>query len=94
MGSSVAAVVLHSSTELHGAGHVTSDRMLLHVDPSYESTYQEAHKGEFKRLRSLVQISQPGAFMHNDLTWTRHTRLKGRRSDSRTETPVSVAYIP
>jgi hypothetical protein len=94
MGSSVAAVVLHSSTELHSAGHVTSDRLPLPVDPSYESTYHEAHKGEFERLRSLVQIPQAGAFMHNDLTWTRQIRLKGRRSDSRTETPVSVAYIP
>jgi len=94
MGSSVVAVVLHSSTELHSAGHVTSDRMPLPVDPSYESTYHETHKGEFERLRSLVQIPQPGAFMHDDLMWTRRTRLKGRRSDSRTETPVSVAYIP
>ena len=32
--------------------------------------------------------------MHSDLTWTRQIRLKGRWADSRTETPVSVAYIP
>ena len=70
MGSSVAGVVLHSESELHSGGHVTSHRMPLGVDPSYESTYQEAHKGDFERLRSLVQIPQARTFMHSDLTWT------------------------
>ena len=87
-------VVLHSSTEPHSAGHVTSHRMSLGVDPSYESIYLQAHKGELERLRSLVQIPHAGTFMHTDLTWTPHIRLKGRGSEPRTEASVSVAYIP
>lgn len=94
MGSSVVAGVLHSSTELHSAGHVTNQSMPLALNPSYESTYHETHKVEFERLHSLVQIPQAGTFMHNDLTWTRQMRMKGRGSDSRTQAPVSVAYIP
>ena len=94
MGSPVAGVVLNSSAEFCSPEHVTTHRMPLVVDPSYESTYHEAHKGEFERLRNLVQIPQAGTFMHSDLTWTRQIRLKGRRSDSRTQAPVSVAYIP
>lgn len=69
-------------------------RTPLAVDPSYESTYREAHKGEFQRLLSLVQRPQAGAFMHSDLSWARQIRLKGRRSDPRTHAATSVAYIP
>ena len=63
MGSSVAGIVLNSSTELHSSGHDLQDgnhgteqthRMPLGVDPTYESTYLEAHKGEFERLCGLV----------------------------------------
>lgn len=68
--------------------------MPLAVHPSYESTYREAHKGEFQRLRSLVQTPHAGNFMHTDLSWARQIRVKGRRSDPRTHTAVSVAYIP
>jgi len=84
------------------AGHVFRDgnhgterthRMPLGVDPSYESTYHEAHKGEFEQLRSLVQIPKAWTFMHTDLRWTRQIRLKGRGIDSRTHTLISVAYI-
>ena len=99
----MAGVVLHSSTELHSAGHVFQNGnngterthcMPLGVDPSYESTYHEAHKGEWECLRNLVQIPKAGTFMHADLTWARQIRLKGRGTDSRTQAPVSVAYIP
>ena len=103
MGSSVVRVVLHSSTELQSVGHVFGDgnhgtershRMPLGVDPSYETTYHKAHKGEFDRLRSEVQIPKAGTFMHNDQTWIKQIRLKGRKLGSRTHAPVSVAYIP
>ena len=102
MESSVGGVVLHSCTELHSAGHVFRDgnhatqqsHPMLGVDPSYESTYRETHKGEFDRLRSEVQIPKAGTFMHSDLKWRREIQLKGRGFGSKTEAPVSVAYIP
>jgi hypothetical protein len=75
-------------------GNEQSNRMPLGVDPSYESTYQEAHKGEFERLHSLVQRPQPGTFNHSDLAWAKQNRVKGRRTDPRTNALVSVAYIP
>ena len=94
MGSS-AELPSEVHVNLHGK-HAT-ERTLRHplaVDPSYESTYREAHKGEFQRLLSLVQRPQEGNFMHTDLSWARQTRLKGRRTDPRTPAAVSVAYIP
>ena len=103
MGSFVRGDVLHSSTELHSARHVFGDGnqitkqshcMPLDVDPSYESTYRDAHKGEFDRLRRELQIPKAGTFIHSDLTWRRDIRLKRIGPGSRTEAPVSVAYIP
>jgi hypothetical protein len=76
----------------HGAQQTLS--MPLAVHPSYESTYREVHKGEFERLMNLVQRPPDGNFTNTDLSWARQTRVKGRRSDPRTETTVSVAYIP
>ena len=64
------------------------------VQPSYESTYHEVHKQELDRVRSCVQSPPPGTFMHSDVYWASHTRVKGRRSDPRTPASVSVAYIP
>ena len=64
------------------------------MEPTYESTYQEVHKAELDRIRSLVQTPHIGTFMHTDLAWTSHMRVKGRRTDPRTLAPVSLAYIP
>ena len=103
MGSSVVGVVLNSSIKLHNSGldlhdgnHGTQQahRMPLGVDPTYESTYLEAHKGEFERVCGLVQTLEAGTFMHTDLTWAKQIRLKGKGTDSTTHVPVSVAYIP
>ena len=76
----------HAADQTHGAKHG--------VQPSYESTYQEVHKLELDRIRSSVQRPQSGFFMHSDLMWTSHNRVKGRRSDPRTPALVSLAYIP
>ena len=91
---------MRSSTDLPTEVHVLRDgdhfneqtlRMLLHVDSLYESTYREAHKGEFERLHSLVQRPEARTFMHTDLSWARQIRMKGRRTDL--SAAVSVAYI-
>ena len=87
----------HQPTEVLRDGDYGTEqtlRMPLDVDPSYESTYREAHKGEFQRLSSLVQRPEAGTFMHTDLSWGRQIRVKGRRNDPRTDALVSVAYIP
>ena len=68
--------------------------MALGADPAYDSTYLEAHKGEFERLRGLVQTPEAGTFMHTDLMWAKQIRLKGKGTDSTTHVAVSVAYIP
>lgn len=103
MGSFVTDVVVHSPIVMHSKNHIlvhTEDaqeptlRPPQHMEPSYESTYQDLHKAEIHRIRSLVQTPNIGIFMHTDLTWTSHVRVKGRRSDPRTLTPVSLAYIP
>ena len=103
MGSSKASVILNSSIELHSSGQDLRDgnhgtqqthRTSLDVDPTYESTYVEAHKGEFERLRGLVQKPLAGTFMHTDVTWARQIGLKGKGIDSATLAPVSIAYIP
>ena len=94
---------MRSSAELPTEVHVLRDgdhdteqtiRTPLAVDPLYESIYWEAHKGEFERLRSLVQRPEAGTFMHTDLLWARQIRVKGRRTDLRTHAAVLVAYIP
>ena len=51
-------VALHNDVHLLVDGHPTSNqahRTLRGLQPSYESTYQEVHKADFERLRSLVQ---------------------------------------
>ena len=99
MGSPVTHAVLQSCVGLlllengEQAGEQTHGAM-QGVQPSYESTYLDVHKQDLDRLRSCVQRPQPGSFMHSDLVWASHTRLKGRRSDPRTPASVSVAYIP
>ena len=103
MGSFVTDAVLQSPTEVHGSVNVLEHgehrlepnlRPLQHMEPSYESAYQEVHKAEFDRICSLVQTPNTGPFMHTDLTWASHLRVKGRRTDPRNLVPVSVAYIP
>ena len=64
------------------------------MEPSYESVYQEVHKAQFDRICSLVQHPNLGTFMHTDVTWASHRRMKGRRADPRSADEVSVAYIP
>ena len=64
------------------------------MEPTYESCYEELHKAELDRIRSFVQTPDKGTFMHSDLAWTSHMRVKGRRTDTRSLAPVSVAYIP
>ena len=56
--------------------------------------YQEVHKADFHRICTVVQTPNIGTFMHTNLTWACHMRVKGRRADPRTLAPVSVAYIP
>ena len=103
MGSFVVAAVLNSCTELHSVGHNLGDGnpggerthcMPVGQDPTYESTYRETHKGEFERVRSLVQRPGAGTFMHQGLTWARQIGLKGKGTNSTTHAPVLVAYIP
>ena len=103
MGSAVPAVVLNSTSELHSSEHNLQDgnpgmlqthRMPKAMAPTYESTYLEAHKEELQRLRGLVQVPEPGTFMHTDLTWAQQIRVKGKGTDSPTHATVSVAYIP
>ena len=64
------------------------------MEPSYETVYQEVHEPHLNRIRSLVQTPKDGTFMHTDLTWASHMRMKGRRADPRVVDTVSVAYIP
>ena len=103
MGSSVTDIVVHPSVVLHtqfdcleNGNHAAEQThgLMQAVQPSYESIYQEVHKQDLELLRSCVQIPAAGIFMHTDLLWARHTRLKRRRPDPRTPTSVSVAYIP
>ena len=63
------------------------------MQPLYESVYQETHKAKFQRICTLVQTPSIGTFMHTDLTWACHVRVKGRRANPRTLAPVLVAYI-
>ena len=103
MGSFVTHAVVTSPIGLHSEDHVTVHgehvleptlRPPQHLEPSYESTYQEVHKAEIHRIRSLVQNPNIGTFMHTDVTWASHMHTKGRRTDPRLVAPVSVAYIP
>ena len=103
MGSSLTNDVVHSPIVTCNEDHVpvhaehAGDPTLRppqHMEPSYESIYQELHKADFQRIRSLVQTPNIGTFMHTDLTWESHMHTKGRRTDPRTNAPVSVAYIP
>jgi hypothetical protein len=103
MGPSVTDAVVHSCQGLQTQMHSLQNGMLAEeqthglmqaMQPSYESTYQEVHKQDLERLRSCVQRPEPGTFMHTDLLWASHIRMKGRRSDPRTPASVSVAYIP
>ena len=96
MGSFVIDAVVHSPIGMHNEDHVRVATLHppQHMEPSYESTYQEVHKAEFQRIRSLVQTPNIGTFMHTDLTWASHMHTKGRRTDPRTLAAVSVAYIP
>jgi hypothetical protein len=64
------------------------------MEPSYETVYQEVQAAEFQRIDSLLQTPNTGTFMHTDLTWESHGRMKGRRSDPRVFDTVLVAYIP
>ena len=103
MGSFVTHAVVTSLIGLHNEDHVSvhaehvSEPTLpppQHLEPSYESTYQEVHKAEIHRIRSLVQNPNIGTFMHTDVTWASHMHTKGRRADPRTLATVWVAYIP
>ena len=87
--------VVHSHILLHGE-HESEPPLCLpqHMEPSYETVYLEVHKAEFQHIRSLVQTPHIGTFMHVDLTWASHMRVKGRRADPRNVHTVSVAYIP
>jgi len=88
---------LHTDLQLIPHGKFVSQRpprMSNGLEPSYESAYQEVHKADFERLRSLLQSPEPGTFMHKDLMWAIQSRAKGRRDGCRTRAPVSVAYIP
>jgi hypothetical protein len=94
MGSPI--VMLNGNHVSVHAEHV-SEPMLRppqHLEPSYESTYQEVQKADILRIRSLVQTPNMGPFMHTDVTWANHMHTKGRRTNPRTLAPVSVAYIP
>lgn len=102
MGSFATAAVVHNyaglhtqSQVLHNGNHGSEQtHALMHaVQPTYESTYQQVHKQELERLHSNVQRPEGGTFMHTDLAWDRHIRMKGRGSDSR-PVLVWVAYIP
>ena len=103
MGSFVTNADVHSPIAMHSEDHVLVHAehgseptlcLMQHMEPTYESTYQEVHKAELHRIRSLVQTPNIGTFMHTDLTWSSHMHTKGRRTDLRTQAPVSVAYIP
>ena len=103
MGSSVTAAVVHCCSALHTQSNAVENgenaaeqthAAMQGVQPTYESTYQEVHKHQLDRLRSCVQRPDPGTFIHSDLMWASHNRVKGRRSDPRTPATVSVAYIP
>jgi hypothetical protein len=65
-----------------------------HMEPSYDSVYQDVHRAQLHRISTLVQSPNIGTFTHTDLTWACDVRVKGRRTDPRTPKPVSVAYIP
>lgn len=103
MGSSITDVVVHSSAGLHTQSHVVENGqyvvegthgLMRGVQTSYEATYREVHNQNLDRVRSCVQIPEPGTFMHTDLLWESHIRMKGTGSDPRTPSSVSVAYIP
>ena len=103
MGTFLTDAVVPSSAVMHSQDHVTIPtldgseptlRPPQALEPSYESTYQELHKADILRIRSLVQSPNMGTFMHTDLMWASHMRVKGRRTDPRTLAPVSIAYIP
>jgi hypothetical protein len=64
------------------------------MEPSFKTVYQEVHKAEFHRIHSLVQTPNTCTFMHTDLMWASHMRVKGRRADPKTVDIVLVAYIP
>ena len=86
---------VHSQVLVHeDHGSQPPLRPAHHMEPSYETVYQEVHKAEFQRIRSLVQTPNTGTFMHVDLAWASHTRMKGRRTDPRNVDTVSIAYIP
>ena len=103
MGSSISGAVVHGSAGLHAqlpaveyGQHAAEEThgLIRAVQPSYESTYRQKHNEDLDRLRSLVQRPHAGTFMHTDLMWASHIRVKGGRSDPRTPASVSVAYIP
>jgi hypothetical protein len=94
---------VQSCIERHNKVHVTVQgepcsnpqlRPPQHLDPSYESVYQEVHMAELHRISTLVQTPNIGTFTHTDLVWASDVRVRGRRTDPRTRAPVSVAYIP
>ena len=91
----VTDVGVHSHVHVHGEqGSEPTLCLSQYMEPSYETVYQELHKAEFHRIRSLVQTPKIGTFMHTDLMWASHMRVKGRRADPRIADTVSVAYIP
>jgi hypothetical protein len=103
MGPTVTSAVVHSCHGMHTQlrnlengvrGAEQSHALMQIVQPSYESTYQEVHSQDLERIRSYVQKPGAGTFMHIDLLWASHIRMKGRRSDPRVPASVSVAYIP
>ena len=91
------SAALHTDARLPPHEDVATQRpppMPHCLDPSYQSTFLEAHKADLQRLCGLVQTPEPGTFMHKDLTWTIRIRAKGRRDGPMTQNHVSVAYIP
>ena len=100
MGSSATAAVveycvgLHNESQVLHHGDEQTNGLKDVVQPTYESAYQQVHKQELQRLESCVQRPQGGTFMHTDLTWDRHIRVKRKGFDPRTPVAVSVAYIP
>jgi hypothetical protein len=95
--ASLSSHVVHCISTSSFFQHIASQhplRMSCSLEPSYESTYQEIHKINFKQLRGLVQTPEPCIFMHKDLTWAIQIRAKRFKDGPKTHAPIFIAYIP